>query len=246
MKDCFKKCLDKCKKKQSIRIFEMAFMTLCENTTLICGDLKTKQKLDGIWDAAEAAGLAQDQIIFAGQAAHTSPLHVLSKNGNNAVLEWYLEKRSSQENDDQVVPEIDLLDGKGYTALFYACWKGHKGKVTPEEIDQVKKNRFTCACLLIDEGANVNFTTQKLGKTPLHWAAYHGDVDLVRTLLRKGAVQQKSNQGYAPVDIAGFCSNGKVIEVITHELALRIHKDEILKTKMKEDELDFLDFKSAR
>ena len=56
MKDCMKKCLDKCKKKQSIRIFEMAFMTLCENTTLIVGDEKTNKKLDGIWEAAEAAG----------------------------------------------------------------------------------------------------------------------------------------------------------------------------------------------
>ena len=60
MKDCLNKCLNKCKKKKSIPIFEMAFMTLCENTTLIVGDEKTNKKLDGVWEAAEAAGLAQD------------------------------------------------------------------------------------------------------------------------------------------------------------------------------------------
>ena len=99
-------------------------------------------------------------------------MHVCAKNGNSVVLEWYLEKRWEHQ---YTLPEINSLDKNGYSALFLAIWKGYKGKVGKENKAQIRDSRLTCAKLLIEVGADVNFVTQKLEMTPLHWAAYWGD-----------------------------------------------------------------------
>ena len=43
---------DCCRKKKNIPVYEMAFLTLCENVSLE-NDKKTAERLDKIWDYAE-------------------------------------------------------------------------------------------------------------------------------------------------------------------------------------------------
>lgn len=44
-----------------------------------------------------------------------------------------------------------------------------------------------CVKILLQRSADVNFRTPKLGMTPLHWAAYQGDSDMVELLLQNNA-----------------------------------------------------------
>ena len=90
------------------------------------------------------------------------------------------------------LPEIDSLDKNGYSPLFLTCWKGYKGKIANEEREEVFENRLICARVLIEEGADVNFTTKRLKMTPLHWAAYHGDPKLVKLLIDRNAESTRS------------------------------------------------------
>ena len=92
--------------------------------------------------------------------AGTSALHILAKNGNAAVLEWYLDKR--KWSSDPYSPSIDLLDKNGYSPLFLTCWRGYKGKITSEEREEIRINRMNCAELLIADEANASFTTKRL------------------------------------------------------------------------------------
>ena len=76
--------------------------------------------------------------------------------------------------------------------------------------------------LLIAAGANINYMTPKLRMTPLHWAAYQGDSEMVEVLLQKGAIQMMTLMGNTPVDIAGFMKNEDVIETFCIDLEKKI------------------------
>lgn len=62
------------------------------------------------------------------------------------------------------------LQGKG-PQLYYEC----------------KKNHTSNALALIDEGVPADFVDQRSGWTPLHWAASHGNVPVVKALLKANA-----------------------------------------------------------
>ena len=61
--------------------------------------------------------------------------------------------------------------------------------------------------------------------TPLHWAAYQGDSDMVQLLLDSGARQYQTILGNTPVDIAGFCKNTEVVLTFCQELDKRIQQE---------------------
>ena len=72
--------------------------------------------------------------------------------------------------------------------------------------------------ILVENGADINFLDKISGMTPLHWAAYHDDSDLVKYLLKKGAKIKFSLENFTPVDIAGFCQNANVVKVFCRDL----------------------------
>ncbi|MFH1115319.1 MAG: ankyrin repeat domain-containing protein [Pseudomonadota bacterium] len=72
-------------------------------------------------------------------------------------------------------------------------WQSHEEKV-PD------KRRFETAKLLITHGINVNAKLERDGSTALIWAAFLGDVELVRLLLEKGAeVNVRLTDGLTPL-----------------------------------------------
>jgi len=84
--------------------------------------------------------------------------------------------------------------------------------------------RLEIVKLLLEKGADINSTRAVVGLTPLHWAAYHDDAELVRYLLQKGALQKESTAGSMPVDIAGFMGCKKVLKVFMEHAAAKFEK----------------------
>jgi ankyrin repeat protein len=67
---------------------------------------------------------------------------------------------------------------------------------------------------LLQEGADVN-VAQADGSTALHWAAYHGDVDLAQRLLKAGAnVAAANREGSTPMWLATSQGEANMVEVL--------------------------------
>jgi ankyrin repeat protein len=65
--------------------------------------------------------------------------------------------------------------------------------------------------------------TPKLKMTPLYWASYKGDLDLVKLLLSSGAIMIETVHGITPVDIAGFCGKKTIVTEFADHLAKKIN-----------------------
>lgn len=68
--------------------------------------------------------------------------------------------------------------------------------------------------MLVTAGADINYKKPKTHLTPLHWACFNGDKQVVRYLLDKGAKQQLSNLNQTPLGIAGVTENYDIVESI--------------------------------
>lgn len=67
---------------------------------------------------------------------------------------------------------------------------------------------------MIEKGARANFQAPITGRTPLHLAAGHGDLELVQLLLRKGADRNaEAKEGWDPGTPADYARLGGHVEV---------------------------------
>lgn len=109
------------------------------------------------------------------------PIHIAAECGNPEVVEWIINKKE-MDND------MNSKNGNNMSPLFLASLKGYVGaEGLGSRTDAVKAKRLETAKLLVGSGANVNFVREVVGLTPLHWAAYNDDAELVRFLLANGA-----------------------------------------------------------
>lgn len=97
----------------------------------------------------------------------STPLHVASTQCKPDTVQWLLRHRAN----------VAAIDSEGFSALTWACIKGHKEVLT----------------LLIAGKADVEEITGSSGKTPLSLAAERGHFDCVEELLAKKASMQKAN-----------------------------------------------------
>jgi len=80
--------------------------------------------------------------------------------------------------------------------------------------DRIQAGDRKAALELIRQGANVN-AAQADGSTPLHWAAYKVDVELVQQLLARGAKAAVMNRyGSSPLSEAVNIANPRLVEML--------------------------------
>jgi len=79
-------------------------------------------------------------------------------------------------------------------------------------VDAVKSGDRAAALALIDRHADVN-TAESDGTTPLHWAVYQNDLDLVDRLIKAGAnVKAANDYGVTPMSEAAVVANAALID----------------------------------
>jgi len=128
-------------------------------------------------------------------------------------------------------PDINMLDGNGYTRLHYAVQNGNYQTVErliSEGADIHKKDRWDETPLYIaasrghknicemflDKGADINATDHR-GHTPLHQAVSNGQKDIVELLIAKGAdINAKNNEDRTPLDIASSRNRRGFVELL--------------------------------
>ncbi len=82
--------------------------------------------------------------------------------------------------------------------------------------DALESGRRAQALELLAQGADVN-AAQADGTTPLHWAAYQLDVELVQQLLQRGAEATTANRyGASPLGEAVKAANVEIVELLLH------------------------------
>ena len=83
------------------------------------------------------------------------------------------------------------------------------------ELSGRRFNRKYVVQLLLDGGADPN-KSDKMGKTPLHWAAYFGQKDVVKLLLERGGDPDKADrQGITPTVVAARKRNTDVVKLLS-------------------------------
>ena len=105
---------------------------------------------------------------------------------------------------------LEQADFNGLSPLVCACQHGI--------------NSLAIVQLLVEAGADVNFTVHSINMTALHWAAFNGDVDTCGYLLAVGAAVTYSSQDYTAVDIAGICNYPELVQYFAETLSARVSK----------------------
>lgn len=81
-------------------------------------------------------------------------------------------------------------------------------------VDVIEQKDFATGGTLIRSGADVNRPSPD-GTTPLHWAAYYGNAELVRQLLRAEANPSTRNDyGSSPMGEAATVANVEILELL--------------------------------
>lgn len=134
-----------------------------------------------MYDEAVRQG-ALEQIIKAADDEKDRPIHIACEFGNAEVVQWILSKK------EELKVNVNEISGEhGLSPLFLSCLKGFVGaEGVGSRTIGVKAKRLEIAKLLVENGAEVNFT-ETIGYTALHWAAYNDDPEMCRYLLNKGA-----------------------------------------------------------
>jgi len=84
---------------------------------------------------------------------------------------------------------------------------------------------------LEEHGLDIHVKLNKYGWTPLHAAAYKGNMDLVKYLLEKGADKERpNNSGASPIQLATDAGYGDIVELMdkseqTIEIPLRSQRE---------------------
>ena len=124
-----------------------------------------------------------EQIFLAKDEDGDLPIHKSSYYGNPTCLQWIIDKWAACG----VELDINAPDQRGFTPLYLVCWRGYLGAtISSSNSPEIKEKRLACAKILIENGADIDFTSPKLRMTALHWAAFQGDADLAQLLLERG------------------------------------------------------------
>lgn len=108
-----------------------------------------------------------------------------------------------------------LLSGnKNLLLNCLACFRGYD-----QNEDEAKTCRIIIVRDLIESGADFNYQKKMTLLTPLHWAAYNNDMEVVHLLIKKGVELKFSSLLETPLSVSGNCQNLQVI-ILTSTYAL--------------------------
>ena len=114
------------------------------------------------------------------------------------------------------------------------CLRGYLGSEGMAASSRAtREKRLEVVKILLEHGADINIKSGIVEMTPLHWAAYNKDPNVVAYLLRQGAKmsfsKRKSNGdgGLAAVDVAGVCGHEEVVYVFAKWLEAVMLKEMI-------------------
>ncbi|CAD8136125.1 unnamed protein product [Paramecium octaurelia] len=116
---------------------------------------------------------------------------------------------------------VEEGDDKSFT-LLVNCGQRVNGKstiygITPvhKAIEQThKSSNKTMLSKVLEMDADVNVIDTN-GWTPLHHAAYYGELWAITTLIERGAYQQiSSNKGYYPIHVAALNNQAKAVQLL--------------------------------
>jgi len=141
-----------------------------------------------------------------------TPLHIASKCGRNEYVRLLLEKGANIEHRD-VDGKTPLHAAKNEETMKillnwganidskddYNPYTGNGGNTPLWSLVRIKKTTIGIK-LLLNEGANIY---DEDGSTPLHYASFCGDYDIVKVLLENGVnVEDKDDEGKTAKDFA--------------------------------------------
>ena len=216
-----------CCKKQP-KMYELKFMNLCTE-----GCYNRPEALDELWNEAVAENKDRE-ILDAVDDAGDTPIQKCGQYGNPTVLQWVINKWKGQGKE----LDLEQKDSEGNTPLMAACIKGYLGsEAIAGKLFATKEKRLEVVTILVKEGADINVVSRMVNMTPLHWAAYNDDPNLVVFLLKAGAKltfskRRKNGEGdVTAVDIAGNMDYDDVIYVFAKWLEAKITQEMIEKAE---------------
>ena len=83
-----------------------------------------------------------------------------------------------------------------------ACLRGYD-----QSEEEAKTSRIIIVRALIESGADFNYQKKGTLLTPLHWAAFNNDLEVVNLLISKEADLKFSDMLESPLTVAGNCRN---------------------------------------
>lgn len=142
-----------------------------------------------------------DWTAYLGNASISELLIAAGANVNSKDLEGFSPLHKAIINGHMELAEALLAAGADVNAQSL-------NGTTPVQLAIYISNIDHAARLVQNHGADIN-CHDKYGRTPLHWAAFHGDMELMVLLLKLGAkINCADNDGYHPIHKAVW--KGKV------------------------------------
>ena len=127
-----------------------------------------------------------------------SPLHKAASSGSYDIAKMLIERGA----------DVNALDADARTPLHKAV-----SALRPQE--KMKEN-YEVAILLLNHGANPNVKDAPYLRTPLHYAAHDGAVEVVKVMMERGADPTiRDRKGKTPADLAKEAGRDEVVQILT-------------------------------
>ena len=90
--------------------------------------------------------------------------------------------------------------------ILLGCFRGY------DQDEDDASDRLICVQYLYTAASDINYMKPGTKMTPLHWAAYNHDVEVVTFLLEKGGHLYMNGEGLTPIDLAGMVEELETVD----------------------------------